>query len=446
MIEYFRESSSYMKAEDYYQFLDHAWHQETARNSLDRWVDICNQEKWEYSNENMEILVRVFGASWYFTRFIFVYGNKIDALLEVEFKLEDEFKIAGIQFEDILKFDEIEQAINQLRLFKNAIMFKILIAYLMGTLNLESIELALTRLSEKILTALIQVLEKKTSNLNVPISILGMGRMAGNEMTFGSDLDLIFLYEKNDHILNPDLSSIIRLLLRLVAQPSSNGQLYEVDMRLRPHGNSGPLVSTYQTFLKYHAADREIWERQMMTRCRPVLVQSSNIDMLMSELNDYIYAEYADGVLEEQIVTMRRRVENVLGSVRNKHEIKRGAGGLMDIDFITHFFQLRYGIKEKVLQTASTRDAIRQLENSRYINNNDKKTLLDSYEFLKQAETALRLFDLKSVDSFPSDVNSNVSLAKAMGFGNNVDGFMDKYLEITAEVRQLFIKLVGDLD
>ena len=118
----------------------------------------------------------------------------------------------------------------------------------------------------------------------------------------------------------------------------------------------------------------------------------------------------------------------------------------MDIDFITHFFQLRYGIKEKVLQTASTRDAIRQLENSRYINNNDKKTLLDSYEFLKQAETALRLFDLKSVDSFPSDVNSNVSLAKAMGFGNNVDGFMDKYLEITAEVRQLFIKLVGDLD
>ena len=304
-----------MKAEDYYQFLDHAWHQETARNSLDRWVDICNQEKWEYSNENMEILVRVFGASWYFTRFIFVYGNKIDALLEVEFKLEDEFKIAGIQFEDILKFDEIEQAINQLRLFKNAIMFKILIAYLMGTLNLESIELALTRLSEKILTALIQVLEKKTSNLNVPISILGMGRMAGNEMTFGSDLDLIFLYEKNDHILNPDLSSIIRLLLRLVAQPSSNGQLYEVDMRLRPHGNSGPLVSTYQTFLKYHAADREIWERQMMTRCRPVLVQSSNIDMLMSELNDYIYAEYADGVLEEQIVTMRRRVENVLGSV-----------------------------------------------------------------------------------------------------------------------------------
>jgi len=434
-----------MKAEDYYQFLDHAWHQETARNSLDRWVDICNQDKWEFSKDNMEILVRVFGASWYFTRFVFVYGEKIDALLEVEFKLDDDFNIAGMQFEDILEFDEFEQSVNQLRLFKNAVMFKILIAYLMSTLDLESIELALTRLSEKVLTALIQVLEKKASYQNIPISILGMGRMAGNEMTFGSDLDLIFLYEKNDQILNPDLSSIIRLLLRLVAQPSSNGQLYEVDMRLRPHGNSGPLVSTYQTFLEYHEADRAIWERQMMTRCRPVLVQSSNIDMLMSELNDYIYAEYADNVLEEQIVSMRKKVENVLGSVRNKHEIKRGAGGLMDIDFITHFFQLRYGMNDKNLQTASTRDTIRQLEKSRYINHNDKKTLLDSYEFLKQAETALRLFDLKSVDSFPSDVNSNVSLARAMGFGNNTAGFMDKYLEITTEVRRLFIKLVGDL-
>ena len=107
---------------------------------------------------------------------------------------------------------------------------------------------------------------------------------------------------------------------------------------------------------------------------------------------------------------------------------------------------MRYGRKDKELQTTSTRHAIRQLEYSHYIYINDKITLLKSYEFLKQAETALRLFDLKSVDSFSVDINSNVSLARAMGFGNDSASFMDKYLEITTGVRQLFIKLVGDIN
>lgn len=75
--------------------------------------------------------------------------------------------------------------------------------------------------------------------------------MAGYEMTFGSDMDLIFLYDEAEQKANSNINSTIRLLLRLVAQPSAYGQLYDVDMRLRPHGSSGPLVTTYNTFWNF---------------------------------------------------------------------------------------------------------------------------------------------------------------------------------------------------
>ena len=433
-----------MNLQDYNKFIEHAWHQETARNSLDRWIDICKKEQWRISDESMEVIVGVFGASWYFTRFIFVHGEKINTLLENRDFSSLEKEATILNTENLLNFDELEDAVNNLRLQKNTIMFKALVAYLTGAYGLEKLEVVLTKLSESILNSLFQVVETSTGNQEMPITVLGMGRMAGYEMTFGSDLDLIFLFEKEDQILNANLSSVIRLLLRLVAQPSAYGQLYEVDMRLRPHGNSGPLVTTYKTFLEYHQGDREIWERQMMTRCRPVVTKGSRVGAVMEKLQNSVYSQYDELHLKETIVSMRHKVESVLGKVKSKHEIKRGTGGLMDIDFITHYFQLMFGASRKTLQTSSTRQALREMCESGYINKTQKYDLLEGYDFLKKVETALRLFDLKSADSFPVNADSNLALSRAMGFENNTTAFMEKYLEATRTIRDNFCTLVGE--
>lgn len=432
-----------MKAQDYYKYIDNTWYPDTARNSLDRFIDVCNKEKWAVSSFSMEALVQVFGSSWYFTRFIFIYGNNINTLLELVDNAGIAKEIKALSFDKFMEFEELEDAVNELRLLKNAFMFRILVCYIMGSYSLEEIESNLTILSEKILQTLIQIVARKFGNDDVRITVLGMGRMAGYEMTFGSDMDLIFLYDEAEQKANSNINSTIRLLLRLVAQPSAYGQLYDVDMRLRPHGSSGPLVTTYNTFLEFHSAGREVWEKQMMTRCRPVISSGNRVDSVMDELRKQIYITYDDADLRANIVSMRHKVESILSKVKSKYEIKRGVGGLMDIDFITHYFQLRHGNENQALQTNSTRQALKLLKTSGRINSDQEAILLDGYNFLKKVETTLRLFDLKSADSFPMSEQENLPLSRAMGYGEDAAAFLNDYLQITTNIRNQFCELVG---
>src|SRR3972149_4196687 len=98
-----------------------------------------------------------------------------------------------------------------------------------------------------------------------------MRRLAPRELDFGSDLDLIFLYAEKSGGDAGGLMRQIRMLLRHIALPAPSGILYEIDMRLRPHGTSGTLISPVHYFIEYHTGKPAIWERQMMTRCRPVV-------------------------------------------------------------------------------------------------------------------------------------------------------------------------------
>jgi len=147
----------------------------------------------------------------------------------------------------------------------------ILLAQLSGSHRQEEIESALTSLAEASLSCAIQILAADDVEITDNIAILSMGRMAGDEMNFGSDLDLIFLYPGGSQDLAYKVSTFVRKLMRIIGLLSPAGLLYEVAMRLRPHGNSGLLVTGTQSFVDYHKGEREIWERQMMTRCRAVV-------------------------------------------------------------------------------------------------------------------------------------------------------------------------------
>jgi [glutamine synthetase] adenylyltransferase / [glutamine synthetase]-adenylyl-L-tyrosine phosphorylase len=422
--------------------LKQAWHEEAAKNSIERWLAICESEHWEYKPDNLEILVRIFGASWYFTRFVFVHGEKaIDIIDENTFP-----DFSKDYFEEImaptLTGDDLEENIDQLRLLKNSCMLQILIGILNQSLALDEAEKALTELAVVTLSKLIEILQRHYQISNFPVTILGMGRMAGNEMTFGSDLDLIFLYETEDQEIYANIGRMIRLLLRTISQPAPLGVLYDVDMRLRPHGNSGPLVTAYNTFIEYHSMDHEIWERQLMTRCRPVLVMSEDVETIMHKVRACIYTKYDTGDLCKQIISMRHRVQAELGSPKDKFDIKRGEGGIMDIDFIAHYFQLSYGYKHHSLQTGSTRTAISELGRLGLVSEANTSQLMSAYNYLKRVEMCLRLFDLKSIDTFSSIADDNIALSKAMGHGDAVDEFQEQYMSVITEVRKTYTELM----
>jgi glutamate-ammonia-ligase adenylyltransferase len=419
------------------------WHEETARNSIDRWNKVCEHEGWQGKPYNRQLLIRIFGASWYFTRFIFATGLQAIEIIDRDNKpLVGKHEISAL-LEPSLDHDDVEVRTNHLRILKNKCMLQILVGYMQQNYTLAQLEIALTQLAESTLEVLINSVRQLPQYEQFPLTVLAMGRMAGYEMTFGSDLDLIFLYDEKDQELYDTLGRTIRLLLRTIAQPASVGLLYDVDMRLRPHGNSGLLVTSYRSFIEYHEGKRDIWERQMMTRCRPVIKCSGNVEHVLEQVNHNIYAVYDRDFLRTEILNMRTRVQKELGSPKGKYEIKRGYGGIMDIDFISHYFQLLHGHQYIELQTCSTRQALRMTGQLGLIDSTLADQLIVHYDYLKKVEMCLRLFDMKSIDSFRTTYSDNTPLSRSMGHGDNTGLFIEEFESVTRSVRHSFDDLLA---
>ena len=424
--------------------LEKAWHRQSAEASLKRWYEVCRKEGWGDVPVDMPLLISVFGASWYFTRYIFYRGREAALLLDDATATDFSTDAIVQKFTQVYAFADMDEQLETLRLLKNEIMLQILACHLSGQLDQAGTEQALTRLANASLAAALQIFglhSKEESRF----AVYGMGRMAGDEMTFGSDLDLIFLFENTSHDEIYDLSRKVRLLMRHIAAAGSAGTLYDIDMRLRPHGTSGALLTSTASFIEYHQAECEIWERQMMTRCRAVIDPHGLGRECLDRISPYIYADYDHKYLGREITTMRKRVEDEKGRIRGKYEVKRGPGGIMDIDFLTHFLQLGYGNSCPALRTCSTRAALHELAANKYLKPKTVKKLLQAYDFLKRLESSIRLFDMKPVSAFPMESEDHLPVAAAMGYvGDDARKFAGEYQEITAEVRKLFREIVGD--
>ncbi len=423
--------------------LKKAWNQDVANSSLERWLSLCEKNQWGRCPENMELLVSLFGASWYFTRFIYFRGREIADLFDKPLTLD--FTSASL-IDDFMKISpdaDQETQFEALKIAKNEVMLTILLAQLSGSNTQEQVECALTRLAEASLFCAIQIVAGDDTELTDNIGILAMGRMAGDEMNFGSDLDLIFLYPGGSQDLAYKISSFVRKLMRIIGLLSPSGLLYEVDMRLRPHGNSGLLVTKVQSFIDYHKGNREIWERQMMTRCRAVVDSGNIASSALAQIESSIYQEYEEKILKAEIIDMRKLVVDELGSKQGRYDLKRGAGGIMDIDFLTHYLQLLYGYEDKSLRTSSTRNALRKLSEVGKIDNTDSKFLLEAYDYLKTIESHIRVFDMKSISVFAKDIDKIHELARSMDyFDENIQDaatrFMGDYRNTAQRVRQIF--------
>lgn len=430
--------------------LENAWDVAAAGASMDRWITVCSREGWGTGFSNLPLLARLFGASWYFTRLVFFRGPQLakyfDNAPAHDFSLDTLRKL----LERHLPGDDLERRLDQLRNNKNEIMLQIFLAQLKSEITQAQAEQALTRLAECTLQVLMSLLAGEQHDPSV-FGVLAMGRMAGDEMNYGSDLDLIILYDDRSVADSSALGGRIRRLLRHIATPSSCGILYEIDMRLRPYGTSGTLISPAGYFVEYHRGAREIWERQMMTRCRPVMDPQGLAERSIQAVIPSIYGDYDETLLKTEIIAMRKKVQHELGSPRHKFEIKRGSGGIMDIDFMTHYLQLLHGSHTPRLRTASTRNALRELEDAQILNHRQARELLEHYDFLKTIEGVLRVKDMKNISVFPDDPDAVATLARAMGYGDDnrqVAGekFIRRYTQVTNQVRRYFNELVGQMD
>jgi glutamate-ammonia-ligase adenylyltransferase len=422
--------------------LDSAWHRESAAASLERWQHVCETEGWGAVPRDTATLVRVFGASWYFTRFIFFRGPAAADLIDAA-RAGTGIPDGALEgLDSVREVEGIEERVDRLRVLKNEMMLRVLIAWLSGQVSQSRTEAALTRLAESVLRSVLDLFVFGDGGEGLHAAVLGMGRLAGGEMNFGSDLDLIFLHDSPDGAQGGEMPRRVRALLRHIAAVSPSGNLYEVDIRLRPHGTGGALITTADSFKAYHAGTRDVWERQVMTRCRPVCDPEGVGARAMQSVLPHVYGRRPAEELSAEIRSMRMRVEHELGRPQGKFEVKRGRGGLMDIDFISHYLQLRHGMERPELRTCSTRTALTRAAETGILPAGTTQLLVGAYDYLKRVEACLRLFDMRSVSAFSDQPGGIVPLARGMGCGDDAGRFLEEYRRTTGAVRNCFDELL----
>ena len=282
--------------------------------------------------------------------------------------------------------DDPERLVEALAQFKRAAVFRVAIADLSGRLPLMQVSDRLTDIAELVLAqAMQQAWTQMTAQFGTPrcrpqddaaprpvqVCAVGYGKLGGIELGFGSDLDLVFLHDSAGAVQETDgprpLDNqifFVRLAQRIVhilTVHSAAGRLYEVDMRLRPGGKGGMLITQLEAFINYQRESAWTWEHQALLHARAV-AGSTDLCARFEAARVRILSEFVrPATLREEVAAMRERMRRELSKAREgQFDLKQGAGGVADIEFLAQYWALREGGRHPAVLLFA--DTIRQLE------------------------------------------------------------------------------------
>ncbi|MBC2593702.1 hypothetical protein H5P28_05445 [Ruficoccus amylovorans] len=245
------------------------------------------------------------------------------------------------------------------------------------------------------------------------LAVIAAGKFGGGALTPGSDLDLMVWGSRKNLTRQGEKA---RALTRLLGYRTPLGPVFEVDQRLRPHGQDGPLVVTPEAFREYHAgAGAQAWERQLLCRCRPV---AGNPDLLADferQRDELLYAGAPPQAAD--FLDMRARIE-ATAAPEAASAYKTGPGGLVDVDFAAQWLQMTCGRAETALRRTDTRKILRTAARIGCLDKAVAEDLLEDHGFLRMIELNLRRVDFTGVSRLPEGEVERRSLAHWMGYGD----------------------------
>ncbi|MBN2291619.1 MAG: bifunctional [glutamate--ammonia ligase]-adenylyl-L-tyrosine phosphorylase/[glutamate--ammonia-ligase] adenylyltransferase [Pirellulales bacterium] len=267
---------------------------------------------------------------------------------------------------------------------------------------------------------------RKVDGSPANLFVLGMGKLGGIELNYSSDIDLIMIYDEDGNtdgrhtIPNSDyFSRLARECVRFLSEGTDLGSAYRVDLRLRPDGQRGPIVSSMAGAMQYYDLRGRTWERQAYIKARPVAGDRSAGGKFLRNLRPWIYRRYLSRADISGIKALKRKIERrTQREGVDYRDVKTGHGGIRDIEFVIQFLQLLNGADLPAVQTGNTIEAIAQLENVGCLSNLERTLLEDNYSFLREIEHRLQImFDLQThlLPESPEEVRK---LALRMGYGD----------------------------
>jgi glutamate-ammonia-ligase adenylyltransferase len=412
-------------------------------------------------------LMRLFGTSFYLSNFLVQHPELLDALVlgEASSPHRGRDPMARELAEDLRTVPSFEERLDVLRRYHHTELLRIGLNDLYGTLETQEVSEQLTDLAEVCLKAawelckeeleprygVAMTVEADGRQREAPMVILGMGALGAREMSYHSDLDLIFIYA-GDGKTTRGLSNheyFVRLaqgLISALSSPTREGYAYRVDTRLRPSGRFGPLVTSLAAFEAYHAEHAWTWERQALIRARCVAGEEGLAARVQGTVQQIVYERPFTDAMIPEIHHLRERMRHELArEYKGRHNVKLGRGGLVEIHFIVQLLQLQAGRDHPPLRVPSTVEALTQLRAGGFLPPETHETLMTAYRFLRRLENGLRLIHDRSLDEFREESEELEGLARHLypadlSAEEGTRRLLEEFLAHTEAVRKLYCR------
>jgi glutamate-ammonia-ligase adenylyltransferase len=260
------------------------------------------------------------------------------------------------------------------------------------------------------------------SGVPQPLVIVAMGKLGGEELNFSSDIDLVLLYPEDGTTDGPEpvtnqeyFTKVAHKLVHLLAARTAEGFVFRVDLRLRPFGDSGPVVSSaaaLEDYLLIHGRD---WERYAWVKARPISAESAYVPLFRATIGPFVYRRYLDFGVLESLREMKALVEREVVRRDLAEDIKLGDGGIREIEFIVQSFQLIRGGQDRRLRGSSLRRALALLAGAKMLPAQAVAELDAAYVFLRRLENRLQMRADQQRHRMPAEESERAILAASMG-------------------------------
>jgi glutamate-ammonia-ligase adenylyltransferase len=400
-------------------------------------------ELFSLSPPSLKLTVELCAGSQFLTEILINAPGMIDELLD-SLVLNQPRTLAELKSELAELCRGATDPVPILRSFQDKELLRIGVRDLLGKATIRETTEALSDVAE---TLLYQVVElelraRAPQTRERRHALVALGKLGGREMSYHSDLDLVLIHE-DDRKSAPGenalfFTDLMQRIIRAMSLLGPVGRLYQVDMRLRPMGRSGVLVTPLAEFRRYHESGAaQLWERQVLTRARVVHGDAKFAEEVMAVAANAAFGREWKPEYGQEIVAMRERLEASCGP----RDVKRGFGGQVDIEFLVQALQLKHGGELPQLRQTNTWEGLDALAAAGLLTEADHAGLRSAYDFLRQVESRLRITTNRALDEWPDSPPDLEKLARRRGFESSAD-FTAELQRQTQATRERFMRLM----
>lgn len=431
---------------------------ERAGRNLLKLFEAADREPFSFY---LKEIAGLFSVSQYLANYSFLNpGELLSALKEYGKPFERGTFLESAR-EGLTESADTKDLMARLRRLKRRAMIAVTLRDVTRKADIVSSMDELTGLAEAVLElALEHSLEKNKTRfgeLSSPIkmALIGLGKLGGAELNYSSDLDFMAVYDDEEGgqtsgVLSPTgvrrgrveshefYSKVVELLCSLLSAGTEEGIAYRVDLRLRPQGGKGELALPLNAYKTYYESWGRTWERMALVRARPVAGDPELAERLIQGLEPFLWGRTLDYAEIEDIRAMKKKIDSTF----SKNDIKRGWGGIREVEFFVQTFQILYGWENTALRTNRLLNAIQALRWMNLIPERELVRLWENYLFLRRTEHYLQMRDDLQTHSLPAAEDELDVLGRKMGFHGR-KGFLSELRVRRMQIKRMYNSLLG---